>query len=313
MNLMNKVLVTGGAGYIGSVLVPQLLEAGLKVTVFDSLLYGGSSLLPFITNKNFTFIKSDLRDRESLEAAMKNQDLIVHLAAIVGLPACNNDQRLAYSVNVEGTRNVADSLSHHQHLIFASSVSNYGASTSKSCNEDTPLKPCSYYAKTKTEAEKIVTDSNDFVCLRFATAFGVSPRMRLDLLINDFVFQAYVNKYLILFEKTHKRTFIHVQDIVRSILFTIENYKKMKHSIFNVGDNANNFSKEEIALKIRERLDYYLHFADIGEDEDKRDYSVSYEKINAFGFKTVRTVDEGIDELIKACQIFEFKHPFKNI
>ena len=137
--------------------------------------------------------------------------------------------------------------------------------------------------------------------------------MRLDLLINDFVYQAYVNKFLILFEKTYKRTFIHVQDIARSILFAIRNFEKTENSLFNVGDNSNNYSKEEIALIIKKRIDYYLHFADIGEDEDKRNYSVSYEKINSLGFKTKKTVDEGIDELIKAFQIFEFKHPYNNI
>jgi len=133
------------------------------------------------------------------------------------------------------------------------------------------------------------------------------------LLINDFVYQAYMNKSLILFEKHYKRTFAYVQDITRSILFAIEHFEKMKQSIFNIGDNSNNYSKEEIALKIKEKIDYYLHFADAGEDEDKRNYSVSYEKINSLGFQTKKTVDEGIDELIKACQIFEFKHPYKNI
>lgn len=158
----------------------------------------------------------------------------------------------------------------------------------------------------------MVLDSENTICLRFATAFGVSPRMRLDLLINDFVYQAYVNNFLILFEKTYKRTFAHVQDLSRSILFAIRNFQKMKHSIFNIGDNSNNYSKEEVALKIKKKINCYLHFADIGEDEDKRSYSVSYKKINSLGFQTKKKVDEGIDELIKACQIFEFNHPYKN-
>ena len=191
-------------------------------------------------------------------------------------------------------------------------MSNYGASKGDVCTESSPLNPISYYAKTKTDAEKIALDFSNTVCLRFATAFGASPRMRLDLLINDFVYQAYMNRFLILFEKTFKRTFAHVQDISRSILFALENFENMRNSIFNIGDNANNVSKEDIALKISERIDYYLHSADIGEDEDQRNYSVSYEKINSFGFKTKKTVDEGIDELIKACQIFEFRHPYKN-
>jgi len=310
---MHKVFVTGGAGYIGSVLIPFLLNEGLKVTVYDSLSYGGHSLLPFISNKNFTFVKGDVRDKESLARPIKKNDVIIHLAAIVGLPACNKDKKLSYSINVQGTKNVVDGLSPNQQLIHASSVSNYGASPGDISDEKTALKPISCYGKTKTEAEKIVLDFQNTICLRFATAFGVSPRMRLDLLINDFVYQAYVNKFLILFEKTYKRTFIHVQDISRSILFAIRNFEKMKHSIFNIGDNSNNYSKEEIAIKIKKRIDYYLHFADIGKDEDKRNYSVSYEKINSLGFQTKKTVDEGIDELIKACQIFEFRHPYKNI
>jgi len=174
------------------------------------------------------------------------------------------------------------------------------------------LNPISYYAKTKSEAEKIVLNAQNTICLRFATAFGISPRMRLDLLINDFVYQAYMNKSLILFEKHYKRTFAYVHDITRSILFAIENFERMKQSIFNIGDNSNNYSKEEIALKIKEEIDYYLHFADIGKDEDKRNYRVSYDKINSLGFKAKKTVDEGIYELIKACQIFKFKHPYKN-
>ena len=310
---MIKILVTGGAGYIGSILMPFLLDERYRVTVYDSLLYGGSSLLPFVSNKNFSFIKDDTRNKESLDHVIKKNDVIIHLAAIVGLPACNKDQKLTYSTNVEGTKSIIDVISQNQQLIYASTVSNYGDSSGNICTEKSPLNPVSYYANTKIEAEKIVLDFQNTICLRFATAFGVSPRMRLDLLINDFVYQAYVNKFLVLFNKNHKRTFAHVQDITGSILFAIRNFEKMKHSIFNVGDNTNNYSKEEIALKIKKRINYYLHFANIGGDEDKKNYSVSYEKINSLGFKTKKTVEEGIDELIKACQIFEFKHPYKNI
>lgn len=307
-----KILITGGAGFIGSVLTPLLLEKGFKVTVYDSLLYGGSSLLHFISDKNFAFVKGDIRDKEALSKAINKNDTIIHLAAIVGLPACNKDKKLAHSTNVNGTEDVVNSISPDQLLIHASTVSIYGASPGSVCDENSSLNPISCYGKTKTEAEKIVLDFQNSVCLRFATAFGVSPRIRLDLLINDFVYQAYINKFLILFEKSYKRTFAHVQDIASSILFTIQNHEKMKNSIFNVGDNSNNYSKEEIALKIKDRLDYYLHFADIDGDEDKRNYSVSYKKINSLGFNAIKTVNEGIDELIKACRIFEFKHPYKN-
>jgi nucleoside-diphosphate-sugar epimerase len=309
-----KILITGGAGYIGAMLIPLLLRQGLKITVYDSLLYGGSSLLPYISNPDFAFIKGDIRDKSDLHLAIKAHDLVIHLAAIVGLSACNKDPQLAYSINVEGTKNVAENVSRSQGLIYASTVSNYGASTGNICTEGSPLNPLSHYSRTKTVAEQLILDnSHNPVCFRFATAFGVSSRMRLDLLINDFVYQACVNKFLILFEKAYKRTFVHVQDICRGILFAIQNYDQMQHQVFNVGDDANNCSKEDIALKIKERIDYYLHFADIEEDEDKRNYCVSYEKINSLGFRVSKTVDEGIDELIKACQIFEFKHPYKNL
>ena len=297
---------------MGSILLPVLLNEGHEVAVYDSLMYGGTSLLPYISSSRFSFTRRDIRDRPSLSEAVKGHDLVIHLAAIVGLPACNKDAGLAYATNVQGTKNLVESLSPGQSLIHASTVSNYGASKGDLCTENSPLNPISYYAKTKTEAEKAAAGFADTVILRFATAFGPSPRMRLDLLINDFVYQAYMNKFLILFEKTYKRTFVHVQDIARSILFALNNFKRMRGSVFNVGDNANNCSKEEIALKIRERIDYYLHSADIGEDEDKRNYSVSYEKINALGFQTKKKVDEGINELIKACGIFEFRHPYKN-
>jgi nucleoside-diphosphate-sugar epimerase len=233
----HKILVTGSAGYICSVLISHLLNSGYNVNVYDTLFYGGHSLLPFISNKNFSFIKGDIRDKESIARSIKENDIIIHLAAIVGLLACNKDQNLSYSTNVDGTKNVISSLSPYQQLIFGSTVSNYGASIGNLCTEDSPLNPLSHYAKTKIEAEKIVLDFSNSICLRVATSFGVSPRMRLDLLINDFVYQAYVNKFLILFEKTYKRSFVHVQDISRSILFALKNYEKMRHSIFNVGDN----------------------------------------------------------------------------
>jgi nucleoside-diphosphate-sugar epimerase len=308
-----KVLVTGGAGYIGSILIQNLINEGFFVTVYDSLLYGSSGLLTIISNKNFSFIKGDVRDRESLNQVIKRNDLIIHLAAIVGPSACNKDQKLAYSTNVHGTKNVVNSLSSYQLLIYASTVSNYGDSKDEICTEKTILNPISYYAKTKTEAEKIAIDYQNTICLRFATSFGFSPRMRLDLLINELVYQAYMNKYLILFDKGYKKTFVHVQDISRSILFAIHNVEKMKQSIFNIGDNSNYFSKDEIALKIKEKVGCYLHFADSVESGDKRNFCVSYDKINALGFKATKTLDEGIDELIKACNILEFKHPYKNI
>jgi len=307
-----NIFVTGGAGYIGSVLIPNLLNQGHVVSVFDSLRYGGTSLLPCFSNTRFSFLKGDIRNRQALAACLENADLIIHLAAIVGLPACNRDPQLAYSTNYEGTKNLLDLKSPEQSLIFASTVSNYGAIAEGLCDETTPLNPLSHYAKTKAEAEKAVLDAPNTVCLRFATAFGVSPRMRLDLLINDFVFQVFTNRFLIIFERHYKRTFVHVRDIARSIQFAIAHYDTMRQGLFNVGDDANNLSKEEIAAMIKTKMDFHLHYSDDGEDEDQRNYRVSYKKINGLGFKTTTTVPEGIDELLKSCPVLEPKHPYRN-
>lgn len=309
---MKKILVTGGAGYIGSVLLPYLLQEDFDVTVYDVLHYSGCGLIPHINKENFHFIKGDVRDKENLRKAVSQNDVVIHLAAIVGLPACKRDPNLAESTNVQGTQNVLDSLSPDQRVIYASSVSNYGAASGHSCDEQSPLYPISCYGVTKTEAEKMMLDSENSLCFRFATAFGVSPRMRLDLLINDFVHQACVNRILTLFEKSYKRTFAHVRDISRCLLYALNNFDRLTHKLYNVGDNANNVSKEDIALKIKERVDYYLHFAEIEKDEDQRNYSVSYDLINSIGFRTEISIDEGIDELVKACPLFESAPPYRN-
>ena len=309
---MKKILVTGGAGYIGSILLPYLLDEGFDVTVYDTLRYSGCGLVPHVGKKNFSFIKGDVRDRDSLQKAVAGNDVVIHLAAIVGLPACKRDPDLAESTNVQGTRNVLDSLSSGQRVIYASSVSNYGAASGHTCDEQSPLHPISCYGITKTEAEKMMQEAENSLCFRFATAFGVSPRMRLDLLINDFVHQACTNRILTLFERSYKRTFAHVRDISRCLLYALNNFERFTQKLYNVGDNANNVSKEDIALKIKERVDYYLHFAEIEKDEDQRNYHVSYDLINSVGFRTEISIDEGIDELVKACPLFESAPPFRN-
>jgi len=316
-----KILVTGGAGYIGSILVPALLSERHHVTVLDNLMYGGNSLIPYFIKKNFTFIKGDIRDYNFTQDLMNRNEITIHLAAIVGYPACKKNEALAIAVNEMASIEMARfSIAAHIPIIFGSTGSNYGSipnsdkiSTSATCTEETPLNPISLYGVTKTNAEKAFLDTGNSVCFRFATAFGASPRMRLDLLINDFVYKAVRNKHLIVYEKGFKRTFIHITDIVRAFLFTIDRFKYMVGKPYNVGDNSMNYTKEEIALKIKEKVDYYLHFAEIGTDEDKRDYEVSYERIRELGFKAETTIDEGIDELIKISQILEIKNPYSNI
>lgn len=307
-----NVLVTGGAGYVGTTLIPQLLEKNYNVTVFDNLMFGGDYILPFFRNQNFSFIKGDIRDLSELKKATKGADVIIHLAAIVGYPACRKDPELAKSVNVEGTKNVIRATSKEQLILFGSTGSNYGA-VEEICTEETPLNPLSLYGQTKTLAESMLLNERTTIAWRFATAFGVSPRMRLDLLINDFTYKALTQGYLVVYEKHFMRTFIHVHDMGRVFLFGIENNEKMKGNVYNVGDEKMNYSKEDICKMIEKKTGAYIHYADIGEDADKRNYVVSYKKINELGYRTTITVEEGIDELIKALKAVEFRTPYTNV
>jgi len=293
-----KILVTGGAGYVGTILVNQLLERGYQVRVLDNLLYGQTYHLYFFSNKNFEFIKGDIRSKKTIKEALKGIDVIMHLAAIVGFPACRANPRLAREVNVNGTRNINTLRSKNQTIIFASTSSVYGA-VEGICTEKSPLNPASLYGKTKTIAEKEVLGKGNAVVLRFATGFGHSMMPRFDLLINDFVYQAVKNKQLIVFDKNNKRSFIHVQDMARSYVFALEHFNEMKNNAFNVGSEKMNFTKEEIALKIKEKTPYQLFFSGTGKDEDLRNYEVSYQKIRNIGFKTEVDINEGLDELIK--------------
>jgi len=294
---MEHVLVTGGAGYKGSLLVPRLLEKGYQVTVLDNFMFGIKPILHFANHPNVSFINGDVRDKRVVATAMKNADIIHHLAAIVGYPACSADPQVAESVNVDGTRNICENLSQNQRLIFASTGSTYGK-VKATCTEETPINPLSLYGKTKWIAEQLVTDKGG-VGLRFATVFGLSPRLRLDLLVNDFVHQAIHLKQIILYNSNWRRTFLHVRDAAESYLFTMDNFDRMSGRAFNVGDEKMNYTKLDIALAVRKKVDYYLHEAEIGEDLDQRDYEVSYQRIRDLGYKATVTLDEGIDELAK--------------
>ena len=309
-----KILVTGGAGYVGSVLVPQLLEKDYEVCIVDNLMYdNGHTIIPLFKNPKFKFVKGDVRDESLMKDLVPKFDFVIHLAAIVGFPACRKNPDLATTVNVDSSRLVSSLLSKDQGTVYASTGSNYGIIENEICTEETPLNPISLYGKTKTEAENIFLNENGAVAYRFATAFGLSPRMRLDLLINDFVYQAVNAKTLVMFEKTFKRTFVHVDDMARGIIYAIENYDQMKNDTFNVGGDFNNYNKEEIALMIKEKVDYYLHFAEFGEDEDKRNYEVSYKKINDAGFFIEKTVETGINELIQSCPALDNRSKYKNV
>lgn len=307
-----KVLVTGGAGYIGSCLVPMLLERGEQVTVVDKLMFGASGMLPSFACANFNFVRGDITDEETMKKCIRGADLVIHLAAYVGYPICKKFPEEARATNLEGSL-LIDRLRGDTPLLFGSTGSNYGVVTDEICTEETPLNPITLYGETKTRAEVAFHESGNSVCYRFATAFGVSPRLRLDLLVNDFCYRAARLKNLIVYEAGFQRTFIHVRDIAKSFLFAINNYDRVKDEIFNVGSESMNYTKREIAETIKRKVEFYLHFADIGKDEDQRDYEVSYEKIGALGFKTTIEIDQGIDELLSVMESIDIENPYSNV
>lgn len=307
-----KILVTGGAGFIGTTLIPMLLNKKHIVTVLDNLMYGGAALFPFFCYSNFNFVKGDVRNTKLLKELLKDNEIIIHLAAIVGYSACRQNKDLARAVNFIATKNIANLLSNDQCILFASTGSNYGELENEICTEETPLHPLSVYGKTKTEAEKYIVEHSNYVAYRFATGFGISPRMRLDLLINEFTFKAVKEKYLVVYESHFMRTFIHVCDMAKAFLFAIDNLCKMKNQIYNVGSSDMNFSKKEICEMIKKITPTYVHYADIGKDADKRNYVVSYKKIEKLGYKTTISVAQGIKELVSAMNVFQFSNPYTN-
>ena len=313
MDLAMRILVTGGAGYVGSTLVPQLLEQGHRVRVFDALKFGGHGLLPCCQDSHFELMKGDVCDSSALKKALDGVEAVVHLAAIVGYPACKKEPQVATSTNVEGTRNLLALRKLDQKIIFASTGSIYGSIPDYVCNEDSPRSPITLYGETKAQAEQMILDAGNSVAYRYATAFGVSNRMRLDLMPNDFTYQAVKNRNLIVYEGGFKRTFVHVRDMARSILFALDKWDTIKDDVYNVGHESMNFTKEDVARQILKHVNYYLHFAEVGTDADQRNYEVSYEKIRNKGFETTVDLDRGIAELVRAAQLIEFQNPFTNV
>ena len=297
--------MTGGAGYIGSVLVPILLNKDCKVTVLDSLVYRQNSLLDCCANPNFDFIKGDICDETLVSSLLPKFDTIFPLAAIVGAPACKANQSLTRMVNYDAPMMMIRKLSRSQKLIFPTTNSGYGVGEKdKFCNEETPLRPISEYGKTKVEVEKALLDKGNSITLRLATVFGVSPRMRIDLLVNDFVHRAFRDKFIVLFEEHFRRNFIHIRDVTKAFIFGLNNYEKMRGQPFNVGLSSANLSKLELCEKIKEHVpDFYIHCSPVGSDPDKRDYVVSNERIESLGFKPDYTLDDGIEELLKAYRL----------
>ena len=300
-----KILITGGAGYLGSILVPKLLKDNHQVTVYDNLIYNQLSLLNVCNDKDFHFVYGDVRDYERLDKYVQKADVIIPLAAIVGFPACEKDKQLATDVNFIHIKNIVDNSSKQQLILYPNSNSGYGIGIEGIyCTEESPLNPLSHYGITKCNAEDYLKDNSNAVIFRLATVFGISPRMRLDLLVNEFVYKALTDRYLVVFEKHCVRNYIHIQDIANVFSFMINNYDKCKGEIYNVGLSDANLNKEELVNKISEHIgDFSVSYSDYYEDPDKRDYIVSNEKIESCGWKPKYSLDDGIKELIKGYKI----------
>ena len=311
---MKNILVTGGAGYVGSVLVPVLLQNGHKVTVIDNFLYKQPSLASVISNKNFSLVYGDVRDKELMSKHISVADIIIPLAAIVGAPACLKDPQMASSVNKDSMLWMFDKISSSQQILMPTTNSAYGSGDENNyCDEESKLNPLSLYAKDKVHVEKYLMEKENATSFRLATVFGISPRMRLDLLVNNFVQRALTDRFVILFEGHFKRNYVHVKDVVDAFVFGVNNLDKVKGQIFNFGLSEANISKQQLCERIKNQLpDFTFQDAPLAKDPDQRNYIVSNKKIEAIGMKAKVTLDEGISELIKGLGMFT-SYPYTNL
>ncbi len=313
-----KILITGGAGYLGSVITEKMLNAGHEVTVLDNLSFKQISPLQFTSNPKYHFIYGDVRNENLLRHEVGTHDVIIPLAAIVGFPACKADPKLAWEVNYEQIKTILDTIGDEQIILYPNTNSGYGIGEGQTeCTEQSPLNPISVYGESKCAAEKLLLECSQAICFRLATVFGTSTRMRTDLLVNEFVYKAMTDKYITVFEKHFKRNFIHIQDVANVFLWALNNYDTMKHNVYNVGLSDANLNKQELLEKIQQYIpDFAISYSDFYEDPDKRDYIVSNAKIEATGWKPQYSLDDGIKELMKTYQVLipkmtsEFRNGF---
>jgi nucleoside-diphosphate-sugar epimerase len=296
-----RVLVTGAAGYIGSILIPAMLARGYHVTALDKFTRNDTVLAASCADPNFEPVRGDARDKELVHKLMAKADVIVPLAALVGAPLCKQDPIAATTTNLDAVRLIVDGASPNQILLYPTTNSGYGiGQKDQFCTEETPLNPISLYGTTKVDAERAVLDSGRGATLRLATVFGMAPRMRVDLLVNDFTYRAVTDRAVVLFEGHFKRNYIHVRDVTKAFLHALDNFGSMRGQAYNVGLSDANLSKIELCERIKLQVPGFVFLnAPIGEDPDKRDYIVSNEKIEATGWRPDHSLDAGISELIR--------------
>jgi len=299
--MKKNILVTGGAGYLGSILVPDLLEMGHKVTVLDSFMFGQSSLNHVCNNPNFSIVKGDVRVESIMSPLIAKADIVIPLAALVGAPICSADPVGATTTNHDAIMLMIRLLSKEQMVIMPTTNSAYGTGdTNNFCSEDSPLRPISQYAIEKVKIENELMQRENAISFRLATVFGMSPRMRIDLLVNDFTYRAVNDRFIVLFESEFKRNYIHVRDVSRAFQYGMNNFFLMKGQIYNVGLSEANISKKELCLEIQKEIPSFVFIeAPIGNDPDQRNYIVSNAKIEKTGFQTTMNLNDGIRELIK--------------
>jgi nucleoside-diphosphate-sugar epimerase len=299
---MTRVLVTGGAGYLGSILVPALLDRGFAVTVVDNFMYGQDSLAAVCYHPAFSLVRSDVRSIDTMKPLLKDADVIIPLAALVGAPLCDRDPIAATTTNKDAIVEMLRHISREQRILLPITNSGYGVGEAgRFCTEETPIRPISLYGRDKVEVEQILLERHpETISFRLATVFGVSPRMRLDLLVNDFTYRAYSDRFIVLFESHFKRNYIHVRDVARAFLHGIDRFETMKGGPYNVGLSDANLSKLELCQRIQQQLPSFVFVeSNIGKDPDQRDYIVSNEKIERTGYRPAFSLDDGIRELIK--------------
>jgi nucleoside-diphosphate-sugar epimerase len=304
MGSRRHILVTGGAGYLGSILVPALLDRGFAVTVIDNLMFRQTSLAAVCAHPHFSLVRGDVRSIETMRPLLKQADIIIPLAAYVGAPLCDREPAAATATILDAFTDMLAEISRDQWILMPVTNSGYGVGEPGThCTEETPIRPVSLYGRLKLETERRLLERHEAaISFRLATVFGMSPRMRLDLLVNDFTYRACVDRYIVLFEGHFKRNFLHVRDAGRVFLHGIDQWDSMKGQIYNVGLSDANLSKVELCERIQRHVPAFVYFeSNVGTDPDKRDYIVSNDKIEATGYRTAFSLDDGIRELIKGC------------